>query len=655
MNVRHKKNIKETPRNLSQGARHSAKYRGPHGPAKYFAPYRTRRIVDENIDPKDLEVPSSTLKTELCPLLWDGDKLNSRVKESLMRVTKKFIEYLGVKIKVKDVILTGSMANYNWTDKSDIDIHVLVDHKDIDGDEELVSEFLSAKKKLWNSQYSIRIKGHDVEMYVQDVASDLFAQGVYSIPRDMWVRKPEPKKGKLDIGTAKVKAAAIIDMIDGLDSVKDDEKRIKRVERIKDKMKNLRSVGLAKPSGEFSAENLAFKILRNSGYIDKLMKVNVKAFNNYFSLNESSKSKAQQRFFGMVRAAQKGDMPSASGAVKKAAASMSTSDVKDFASTKHKKLPEKVDEDASPKYEYGCLMASFSIPIWDKIGDVIAKEDVYEGDGGYGIEKEPHVTILFGFHDELVDPKQLKLYMDSLLGEEALVFKLGKASLFKSPEYDVLKFDIEETNGLLTKLNAAVRKKYKYTNEYPEYHPHATIAYIKKGEGQKYADMINEADLSFDVVSDKMVYSKPPKPTKYFWKLDSGYNYLELDPTLDMPKEKLEIIKDFICFVRQKLGIQQRVYVSLKNGRDDTIRTTAAYSPMDDKNSIRCNGRALIDILRSIAHEMVHNKQREAGKFKVGQEVQNIGGKIEGEADAKAGRLIKDFTHNHGYDHVYDY
>ncbi len=75
---------------------------------------------------------------------------------------------------------------------------------------------------------------------------------------------------------------------------------------------------------------------------------------------------------------------------------------------------------------------------------------------------------------------------------------------------------------------------------------------------------------------------------------------------------------------------------------------------MEDKNSIRCNGRALVDILRSIAHEMVHNKQRELGQIDMNNPPPNIGGKIEDLANSIAGILIKDFTHNHGYDRVYD-
>ena len=62
---------------------------------------------------------------------------------------------------------------------------------------------------------------------------------------------------------------------------------------------------------------------------------------DYENIEEKAVSKAQQRFFGMVRAAQKGEMEDPSPEVSKAAASMSKSDVKDFAKTKHAKLPEK--------------------------------------------------------------------------------------------------------------------------------------------------------------------------------------------------------------------------------------------------------------------------------------------------------------------------
>ncbi len=552
-------------------------------------------MVDENTE--EVDVKGLEVKDELCPLLWDGDILKTNVRNSLARAAKKFIEFLGIDVKVKDVILTGSMANYNWHEDSDIDVHVIIDHRKIDADKELVAELFAAKKNIWNSRYSIKIKGHDVEMYVQDPNETHYATGIYSLAKSQWLKQPARKNMQLDMTSAKIKASALMAAIDGIDDLKDEEKKINKIERIKDKLRKMRAAGLGSPASEFSPENLAFKIIRKSGYLAKMMKLNTNAFNSYFSLNEVK----------------------------------------------------------SPRFEYGCLMAFFNIPLWERIISVVDKEDIYEGEGGFGLERDPHVTVLFGFHDDKVDPKQLKADVETMMAERALTFQLGEASIFDNPLYDVLKFDIVDSSGMLAALNAEVSKRYENTNTYPDYHPHATIAYVKKGKGKGYADMINRSELRFDIIPDKMVYSKPPGPTKFFWRLDKDANFLEIEEGLDgMTPQKLEVIKDFISFTKQKLGIQERAFVSLTGDRSDVVRTTAAYSPMESKNFVRCNGRALIDILRSIGHEMVHNKQREAGVFKAGEAVQNIGGVAEDQANAIAGILIKDFTHNHGYDYVYD-
>jgi hypothetical protein len=121
-----------------------------------------------------------------------------------------------------------------------------------------------------------------------------------------------------------------------------------------------------------------------------------------------------------------------------------------------------------------------------------------------------------------------------------------------------------------------------------------------------------------------------------------------------MSPERVDILKDFINFTCAKLKIQEPVTVVIRNGRDEYISTTASYLPSENENHIRAGGRALVDILRSIGHELTHNRQRELGMFKPGEEVQNIGGKIEDEANSIAGILIKDFTHNYGYDNIYE-
>lgn len=597
-------NLKETPRAISLTARHSSKYRNAAGASRYFAPFKQRKLIDESSE--DIDLKPFKGQDKLCELLWSGDVLNDKVRGALMKAAKKFIEFLGVDVKVKDVLLTGSMANFNWHEQSDIDLHVLVDVSSVDGDAEVVSELFNAKKTIWNTLYNIRMKGHEVEMYVQDVNETHISGGVFSLARNKWITKPQRTSIKPDLNAAKIKASALMSMIDGVCDVEDEGRRVSRLEKIMKKIKTMRTIGLSGEAGELSSENIAFKILRNSGYLKKMSTIKTKALNNYFSLNES-------RTFAAV------------------------------------------NEAASPKYDFGCLMAFFNPPTWDKLLAVIDPEDVYEGDGGYGLEHDPHVTVLFGFHDDKVDVKELKRCVKDIMGKRSLGFTMGKASIFDNPQYDVLKFDINDTTGVLTELNAILRGQYENTNSYPNYHPHATIAYIKKGEGQKYADLINGSDVQMDIMPDKMVYSKPPGPTKYFWKLDKEGNKLQLARGLEnMTPEKIEVIKTFILYTKKKLGIKGRIFVSLRAGRDEYIRSTAAYGPAEDKNYIRCNGRALVDILRSIGHELVHNKQREDGVFKVGEAVQDVGGKVENDANAIAGILIKDFAQNHGHDHIYD-
>ncbi len=113
----------------------------------------------------------------------------------------------------------------------------------------------------------------------------------------------------------------------------------------------------------------------------------------------------------------------------------------------------------------------------------------------------------------------------------------------------------------------------------------------------------------------------------------------------DLPgltEEKLQVIKDFILFVIERLGIESSVIVNLKPSGE--TGTTANYDRMTNENNIRFEGRALIDILGSIGHELTHQRQREMGKYKEGETVQNIGGSIENEANSMAGILKKEFA-----------
>jgi hypothetical protein len=203
----------------------------------------------------------------LCPKAWDGDRLKSDIAERLLKIAERFVSYLEIPgFRVLDVVLTGSMANYNWTQYSDFDIHVVTDYQDLQCDD-LAEAFYQAKKKIWNDAHDITIHGHEAELYVEDINEPPVSAGMYSLLKHLWLKKPSYNPPEIDDGSINHKVASLIKQIDtALQSADADD-----VKRVLDKIRRMRRAGLD-TAGEFGTENLAFKILRNQGYIDQLSK-----------------------------------------------------------------------------------------------------------------------------------------------------------------------------------------------------------------------------------------------------------------------------------------------------------------------------------------------------------------------------------------------
>ena len=214
----------------------------------------------------------------LNPAAWDNGELHREVKLRLLTIAKIFIKYLEIpNFKTEDIVLTGSMANYNWTKFSDFDLHIVTDYDALECDD-LAEAFYHAKKRIWNDQHDITINGHEVEMYVEDSASPPVSQGIFSILKNQWVSKPTYNPPKINDGAISAKANAIAQLIDkSLDGDEDD------MAKVIDKIYQMRQAGLDK-NGEFSTENLTFKVLRNQGYIDKLRKAQTQAQDRKLSI-----------------------------------------------------------------------------------------------------------------------------------------------------------------------------------------------------------------------------------------------------------------------------------------------------------------------------------------------------------------------------------
>jgi len=220
----------------------------------------------------------------LNPKIWKDEKLDPSIRRALLKIANEFYIFLNVTAPVDDVIFTGSLANFNYTKFSDIDVHILIDFSSVDENQELVKKYLMSKKSIWNDRHDIRIKGFEVEMYPQDekITGELRAGGVYSIVTDVWIKKPEQVDANVDIECVRSKAECLMYEID---SVLSDTNRLQKIERIKDKIRDMRLSGLER-SGEFSVENLSFKLLRRSGYLEKLYDTAAKDYDDSLSLSQ---------------------------------------------------------------------------------------------------------------------------------------------------------------------------------------------------------------------------------------------------------------------------------------------------------------------------------------------------------------------------------
>jgi len=412
-----------------------------------------------------VEFDSDVIKATLSPSMWESGKLKPEVRKKLLKAAKAYYDYLDIEpVKLKDITITGSMANYNYHDLSDIDVHLILDYADVDDNVEFVGEFFAAKKAFWEIKHDIKIKGHDLEFYAQDSDQEHHSTGVFSLVKNEWNLKPNRQDSlKVDAEQVRKKAADMMTKIDHIVDMSPSQVQIETIRAMKEKLKTLRQAGLNSSAQEFSVENIVFKILRNTGYLQKLSDAKLYATDSELSLDE-----------------------------------------------------KRTNEHGLPG------------------------------------ELNPRIA------------------------------------------------------------DAATTSTSTQFGEIP-------VSTREGAEGGK--------DINTLMVQDGIE---------------------------DMSDDKINIIKDFISFTRDKLGLKAPVKVGLRKGRDEYIKTTASYLPFENENYVRCEGRALVDILRSIGHELTHNRQREMGIFDPGDNVQNIGGHIEDQANSIAGILIKDFVDNHGYEHIHE-
>jgi predicted nucleotidyltransferase len=229
--------------------------------------------VRETLNTKIWENPDNPLKSKMVP----------KVKNALLRISEEFIDYLGEDVFVEDIVLTGSLANFNWSEFSDFDLHIIVDLQQFEDESQLYKELYNLKKQVFNDKHDIKIFGYDVELYVQDNEEPHFATGVYSVMNGEWVTVPKKLETEIDKSVLEKKIKNWTEKIDKVIESENSEDNIKLIDCIKEKLKNYRKSGLEK-EGELSYENLVFKFLRRSGHIQKLFDISNKSLDKELSI-----------------------------------------------------------------------------------------------------------------------------------------------------------------------------------------------------------------------------------------------------------------------------------------------------------------------------------------------------------------------------------
>jgi predicted nucleotidyltransferase len=210
---------------------------------------------------RELSVAPISHHQELNPALWQDNVMRPDVRRKLLDIAQHFVDFLGVTLQVKDITVSGSNAGYNYSEYSDIDLHIVAD---VAGEQ---AELFAAKKNQYNFTYNITINGVPVELYVQSADQTHHSAGIYSVKNNEWISEPSSTAPKVTPREIKSKARNYAGQIN--QALRSDN--LKKCKDTMEELYRLRKAGL-EAGGEQSVENLAFKLLRARGQIDKLRK-----------------------------------------------------------------------------------------------------------------------------------------------------------------------------------------------------------------------------------------------------------------------------------------------------------------------------------------------------------------------------------------------
>lgn len=220
----------------------------------------------------------------LCPDLWDVNKhLNAEIRSHLIQLATDFYEKTKFVAPIIDIWLMGSIANYNWTADSDVDVHIIIDFSQLQMPHETASKVAKTAGAQWNSEHEVTVKGHKVEINIQSVKAEKpYVKGIYSLSKDTWIREPQHLNVNVDHSVIQAKYGGMQKYVETAIASGNREE----MKKAKDFLDAFRQYGLDN-GGELSTENIVYKILRSKGMIGKLKDAITATYDKEMSVKEA--------------------------------------------------------------------------------------------------------------------------------------------------------------------------------------------------------------------------------------------------------------------------------------------------------------------------------------------------------------------------------
>jgi predicted nucleotidyltransferase len=239
-------------------------------------------MLKETVDMVINEITMKIYNRTLDPKIWDGNlNLRPGIREALLKIAQDFYNTTDFEGDLIDILFLGSVANYNWSPTSDIDLHIVIDVASEKIAPDYARKFMDTLAAKWNNDHELEIKGHPVEVYLQDIGEINRTESSYSIIDNRWVTKPIPKKLTLDRIKIQQKYHEIKNRINTMVNTQD----VTKLQALMKAIRNYREAGLSS-GGEWSTENVVFKALRHTDMLTKLKDAINTIYDRQVSLKE---------------------------------------------------------------------------------------------------------------------------------------------------------------------------------------------------------------------------------------------------------------------------------------------------------------------------------------------------------------------------------